>query len=106
MPLSDTKQKEIDLKVQAKLGMAVPDPEPEVAPEKTQAERESEAADAASDKAGINKPSYSDLIAHMKRFGPDGILESALHLSSDQKEKLAARVKEMKFDRGKRRWES
>lgn len=64
------------------------------------------AAEKATERAGVNQPGYKSLVAHMDRFGPDGILESAIHLPTEQYEKLEARAKRMKFDKKTKKWSS
>jgi hypothetical protein len=40
----------------------------------------------------------------MKRFGPEGIVESAAHLDEDQLGKLILKAKKMKYDRQTKKW--
>lgn len=88
----------------ADLGIA---PEVDETPEpveKDQKTLEGEAADAAFARSGARQPTYTDLAAHMLRFGPEGVLESALHLSEDQKEKLEEKAKGMKYNKKTKKW--
>lgn len=69
----------------------------------TEAQLASERANA---RMGINQPPFLKLSAHMDKYGPDGVVESAAHLGEEQYEKLVAKAKRMKFNRKDRRWES
>lgn len=71
---------------------------------KSHDESEADAAEAVAARAGVNQPKFSELLAHMERFGPDGILESARHLSEEQFEKLSKRAKRMVYSKEKRKW--
>lgn len=62
------------------------------------------ASERAAKRAGVGQPSYTSLVAHMERFGPEGVLESALHLSEDHYDKLVIKVKKMKYDRKAHKW--
>lgn len=62
------------------------------------------AAEAVCRRAGVNQPGFKSLVAHMQRFGPEGILESAAHLSDEAYNRLAEKCRRMKFDRKGRRW--
>lgn len=42
------------------------------------------------------QPTFADLKAHLDKWGPDGVLESAVHLPADQYEKLEKLVKKLK----------
>lgn len=64
------------------------------------------AAEAAARRAGVNQPGFKSLIAHMQRFGPEGILESAAHLSDESYNRLAEKCRRMKFNKRERKWRS
>jgi len=44
-------------------------------------------------RAGVSQPTFSDLMKAMQKYGPDGILESALHLSAEEYDELEKEVK-------------
>lgn len=54
-------------------------------------------------RAGVPQPTFTQLKQTAERFGTDGVLESAVHLSPDQYEKLAAIVK--KLGAPKKHWD-
>ena len=43
--------------------------------------------------AGIAQPSFTQLKSSLEKYGPEGILESAIHLPEDQYDKLEALVR-------------
>jgi hypothetical protein len=59
----------------------------------------------AQERAGIGSPGYEKLVAHMQRFGPDGVVESAVGLPEEQIDKLTHMAKRMKYDRARKKWE-
>ena len=63
-------------------------------------------ADRAIQRTGAKQPSMTALMQAMRKYGPDGILESAIHLDEEQYDKLAVAVKKMKFNRRARKWEA
>lgn len=63
-------------------------------------------AEKAIQRTGAKQPSMTALIKAMRRHGPEGILESALHLNEDQYDKLVVECKRMKFNRRARKWEA
>ena len=73
-------------------------------PKDTTESDEKSLSEAAQDRAGVNKPGYKELSAHMDRFGPEGVVESALHLPDEQKEKLEKRAKNMRYSKEKKKW--
>jgi hypothetical protein len=64
------------------------------------------AADRAIQRTGAKQPSMTALMQAMKKYGPDGILESAIHLDEEQYDRLAVACKQMKFNRRARKWET
>jgi hypothetical protein len=52
--------------------------------------------DAIANRAVGGKPTFTSLKRHLERFGPDGILDSAVHLPEDQYERLEQMVKRYK----------
>jgi hypothetical protein len=62
------------------------------------------ASERANLRMGVNQPGYRSLAAHMHRFGPDGIVESAGHLDPEQQEKLAVVAKRMHYSKKERKW--
>lgn len=64
------------------------------------------AADRAIQRTGAQQPSMTALMTHMRKYGPDGILDSAVHLSEEQYDRLVAQSKRMKFNRRARKWET
>jgi len=62
------------------------------------------ASERANRRAGVRQPNYTSLIAHMERWGPEGVVESAVHLPEDQFEKLALKAKKMKYDKRTKKW--
>jgi hypothetical protein len=57
------------------------------------------------DRAGIGSPKYESLIAHMQRFGPEGIIEAAIDLPEEQQDKLERMAKRMSYDKARKKWE-
>lgn len=45
---------------------------------------------------GGAQPTFTDLKYHLERYGPEGVLESAVHLSEDQYEQLAKLVRKQR----------
>jgi hypothetical protein len=54
--------------------------------------------------SGIPQPTFTALRKHMLKHGPDGILESAVHLESSQYDRLVAQVKKMRYNKQARKW--
>jgi hypothetical protein len=62
------------------------------------------AAENALRKTGVKQPTFTELRKAMLKGGPDGVLESAVHLEDDQYDKLVAQSKKMRYDRKARKW--
>lgn len=64
------------------------------------------AADKVMVRSGVSQPTFTALRQHMLRHGPDGILESAVHLEESQYDKLVAQAKKMRLNKRTRKWET
>lgn len=64
------------------------------------------AADSVMVRCGVEQPTYTALRNHMLRHGPDGILESAVHLEETQYDKLVAQAKKMRYNKASRKWQA
>lgn len=62
------------------------------------------AAENAIRRAGVRQPTFTELKRAMLKNGPDGVLESAVHLNDEQYERLVMQSKKMRYDRKARKW--
>lgn len=104
MAANETRKEQIEREAKESLGIPSPVVEQKEPTKEDEFTDEQRAADRVQAKDGVSKPSFTSLLAHMERFGPEGVVESAMHLTDEQYAKLKAKAKAMKYDRKARKW--